>query len=145
MDARGAVLIGLLGTAPIALGQVSTYEKLADIKANGGQLLAIDDLRQLLPGAKVKSLTRTGSSRYWENSTDGKFIASSDGLGSTRRGGQAYGTWHVGDDGTYCVTLEWRRSAEQWCAYLFKVGDKYFGVRSPSDDAADAYVFEFTK
>ncbi|HYA37651.1 MAG TPA: DUF995 domain-containing protein [Candidatus Methylomirabilis sp.] len=123
---------------------------LNDIKAQNGVQLSADELKQLMPNAKVVSYTGAGSTRYWKNEPNGKFIASSD----VRRDptvpvkgkvANTQGTWHLGDNGTYCVTLEWPRRTESWCRYIFKVGEKYYGVKTVDDGTATAFEFEFSK
>ena len=124
---------------------------LNDIKAQNGVQLSADDLKQLMPNAKVVSYYREGgmSTRRWTNEPDGKFVASSDigrDIGLKMRGtATAQGTWHVGDNGTYCVTIDWRQRSENWCRYIFKVGEKYYGVRTVNDGATVAHEFEFSK
>lgn len=123
---------------------------LNDIKAQNGVQLSADELKQLMPNAKVVSYQKEGSIRRWTNEPDGKFVASSDigrdvGKMMTRKSPTASGTWHVGDNGTYCVTLDWRERSENWCRYIFKVGDKYYGVKTLTDGATIAHPFEFSK
>jgi hypothetical protein len=57
----------------------------------------------------------------------------------------AHGTWHIGKNETYCVTLDWPRKTEKWCKYMFKVDGKYYGVKSVDDGSAMADEFEFSK
>jgi Protein of unknown function (DUF995) len=109
--------------------------------------VSAEELKQLIPGAKVVSRTDAGSTRNWENKTDGTFVASSDsaGKGSGRsRPGSGNGTWRVADDGTYCVAIEWNRTPEKWCRHIFKAADKYYGV-AKLEDSAPAHEFEFSK
>jgi hypothetical protein len=120
---------------------------LNDIKTQNGVQLSADELKQLLPNAKVVSYS-AGSTRHWTNEANGKFVASSDVRRDPNRPGKttnAQGTWHAGDNGTYCVTLEWPRRSENWCRYIFKVGGKYYGVKSVADGTTTAYEFEFSK
>jgi hypothetical protein len=119
---------------------------LNDIKAQNGVQLSADELKQLMPNAKVVSYFDK-STRRWTNEAEGKFVASSDARRHISRMAPvtAQGTWHVGDNGTYCVTLEWPQRSENWCRYIFKVGEKYFGVKSVADGAAPALEFEFSK
>ena len=143
-------LLALLAAATTASAQDSPGLKLSDLKAQGAAQLTRDQLQTLLPGAKVTSLTPTGSTRNWENSADGKLFASSDARGSYNRSGlkrsySAPGTWHIGDDASYCVQLEWKSNTEQWCRFIFKSGEKYFGVKSVADLAATAYEFSFAR
>ncbi len=146
MNSSLSVLAGLLLFSPMLFAQTANPDKLADINAQGGQQLSVEELRVLLPEAMVRSYTRTGSTRSWRNDADGTFAATSDGRGF-RSGapGRARGTWHIGDNGTYCATLEWPSITEQWCRYLFKVGDKYFGVRSLADPSVDAHAYDITR
>lgn len=118
---------------------------LNDLKAQNGIQLSVEELQQLMPRAKVTSRTEGGSTRYWTNEPDREFVASSDNGATTHRSSQAHGTWHIGDNGTYCVTLEWRTTSENWCRYLFKVGEKYYGVSSIASGTTKAHEFEFSK
>jgi len=124
---------------------------LSDIKDANGQQLSVDDLRQLMPGAKVTSIWSNGSTRRWTNDTDGKLNATSDNRGNTGSGGRmnvtarGEGTWSVNDNGAYCVNIEWRALTENWCRFIFKVGDKYWGVPSLANNAAMAVEFNFQK
>lgn len=124
---------------------------LNDIKAQNGVQLSADELKQLMPNAKVTSYYWEGgkSTRYWTNEPDGKFVASSDtGRDFSKLGrgrATAQGTWHVADNGTYCVTLDWPQRSENWCRYIFKVGDKYYGVKTVTDGATIAHEFKFSK
>jgi hypothetical protein len=120
---------------------------LNDLKAHGVQL-SVDELRQLMPNAKVVSYSMKGSARRWKNEPSGKFVASSDVRYDPNRtgiSGTGTGTWHVGDNATYCVTLEWKSHTENWCMFIFKVDGKYYGVRSIENGGAKAVEFEFSK
>jgi hypothetical protein len=134
----------LLALCPLASAQVSTY---ADVKAGKGAQLSARELRELMPGAKVVSRTPAGSTRYWQNRPDGTFSATSDGRGVSG-GRNAYasaeGTWQVTDNGRWCVKIPWPRAQDDWCRYMFKLGDKYYAVSTLSD-AAPANEFEFSK
>jgi hypothetical protein len=142
--ARLIVAVASLGFCLLANAQVTT---LADVKANNGIQLSAAELQGLMPGAKVVSRTQAGSTRSWTNKVNGTFSASSDGRG-TAGGRNAYGvgegTWRVADNGRLCVTIQWNRQTEDWCRYIFKVGDKYYGVGRFADDAP-ASEFEFSK
>jgi len=130
--------------AAISYAQVLT---LADIKTKGAVELSGQELQQLMPSAKVVSRTNAGSTRNWENKSDGTFVASSDNAGGQSgrsRPSSGNGTWQVTDDGTYCVSIDWNRTQEKWCRHVFKAGDKYCGVAKLEDSAA-ASEFEFSK
>lgn len=120
---------------------------LNDLKAQNGVMLSSDELSQLLPNARVVSYF-SGSTRIWKNEPDGTFVAYSDVRGGMRKlmtHTSAQGTWHVGKNGTYCVTLDWPKKTEKWCRHIFKANGKYYGVKSLDDGAAIAYEFEFSK
>jgi hypothetical protein len=121
---------------------------LNDLKAQNGVQLSAEELKQLMPNAKVVSHQKEGSTRLWTNEPDGKFVASSDirrDISKLGRSASAPGTWHVGDNGTYCVTIDWPHRSENWCRYIFKVGGKYYGVKTVTDGATVAHEFEFSK
>ncbi len=140
-----SMLVSALLAMPIAAQAESLL--LNDLKSQNGVQLTADELKQLMPNAKVVSHQREGSTRHWTNEPDGKFVASSDVRRdmSKAKNTTAQGTWHVADNGTYCVTIDWRTRPENWCRYIFKVGEKYYGVKNVSDGAAVAHEFEFSK
>jgi len=120
---------------------------LGDLRAQNATQLSKDELTQVLPGAKVYSDFR-GSTRRWKNEANGKFVASSDGRREATKIGKqitGHGTWHIGDNGTYCVMIEWPKRTENWCKYIFKTADKYYGVKSLTDGAAEANAFTFSR
>ena len=120
---------------------------MADIK--DPQKLTGNELRELLTGAKVHNKTGAGSTRRWENNADGKFIASSDAAGAKGAGrGRATtgaGSWHISPIDQYCVNIEWRTTAENWCVFIYKSGNKFYGARRQADPSARAVEFEFGK
>lgn len=147
----GFMFRSMLVSTLLALPMAAQAESLLlnDLKSQNGVQLSADELKQLMPNAKVVSYYVEGgtSTRRWTNEPDGKFVASSDTgrLIVGARGATAQGTWHVADNGTYCVTIDWRTRPENWCRYIFKVGEKYYGVKTVKDGAATAHEFEFSK
>lgn len=142
------LVIAFLGAAPPAPAQESSGLKLRDVLAKGAKRLTPEEVNQLLPGAKVMSLGGRDVVRRWENSADGKFVASGFDPNTTTprmRNFQAQGNWHIGDNGKYCVTLDWPKRTEQWCRVIFKLDDKYYGVKQADDEDAEAMVFEFRR
>jgi hypothetical protein len=118
---------------------------LKEVTAANGTPLTVDELKQLLPGARVTSRNPSGSTHYWQNNPDGKFVASTDARGKGGRGAQVPGSWRIGDDGTYCLKIDWPREPDNSCRYLFKVGNKYFGIGSQQDVNALIHEFEFVQ
>jgi hypothetical protein len=151
---REAILgVAALCCAASLMAQSLANLKFADVKALGAVQVSKQELDALLPGAKVENLTPAGSTRYWKNEMSGKFVASTNLVGSRRGtwgagGGKnttAQGTWHIGAEGTYCVNLEWEHRTEQWCRYLFTHGDKYYGVKSLENPAGEVQEFSFSR
>ena len=140
---RAMVVIVSLGISSAVAAQPVT---LADVKAKNAVQLSADELKQLMPGAKVVSRTNAGSTRSWENNANGTFVASSDSKGGTGRArpSSGNGTWRVDDKGTYCVTIQWNITPEEWCRYIFKAGDKYYGF-GRLEDTAQSTEFEFSR
>jgi hypothetical protein len=68
---RLIVAIVSSGFCSLAGAQVTT---LADVKAKNGVQLSAEELKQLMPGAKVVSRTQAGSTRRWENDPDGTLL-----------------------------------------------------------------------
>lgn len=93
-----------------------------------------DELLAFIPGTEVSHVNRFGSQRRWTNGEDGKFVASTDNkkygsaLGSYNV--SAPGTWRINDEGRYCVTIEWKREAENWCSHIVKGPDGQFYLGS---------------
>ncbi|MCB1943472.1 MAG: hypothetical protein KDI53_15765 [Candidatus Accumulibacter sp.] len=137
----------LVGASSQVLGQPSSALRLSDLHAQGATQLSKDELQVLLPGAKVESRTVQGSTRFWENSADGSLLASTDNRGdlSSRRHATARGSWQLADNGSYCVLLEWKSKTEQWCRFIFKSGDRYFAVKSTSDQSSVAHELAFSR
>lgn len=139
-------LIAAASLAPLSAAWADPMH-LSDIKSANGQQLSVDELRSLMPGAHVTNIINNGSTRKWINEPDGSLNATSDNKGNIGSGGRsvqvahATGTWSVNDNGSFCVNLEWRAVTENWCRFMFKVGDKYFGVTSLANGAAIATEF----
>ena len=137
--------VAILGANALALAQESSQSKLRDILGKGARQLSADEVQQLLPEAKVMSVGARGVTRRWKNNADGKFVASGyDPTTTTPRmqNFQGQGSWHIGDNGKYCVMLEWPRTTEQWCRILFKLDDKYYAVKSADDENAVVHELE---
>jgi len=121
---------------------------LADVKAKNAVQLSADDLKQLMPGAKVVNQTIGGGTNRWENSPSGDVAASTDGRGGGGKPtpGSGSGTWKIDDKGMYCVNIRWswRGRIEDWCRYVFKAGDKYYAFDA-LDDTARSGEWEFSK
>lgn len=142
---RLVTVVVLLGFCALANAQVLT---LAEVKAKNGVQLSAADLKQLMPDAKVVTRTVAGSTRRWNNG-NGTFVASSDGMGLCQGsfcGGTGQGTWRIDEaQGTYCVTIQWARIHEDWCRYIWKVGDTFYGFDKLDNDSEKSGATEFSK
>ena len=126
---------GLLALSTPALAQAPDF---SELKSQNPVQLSGDELKQLLPGAKVISRTNAGSTRSWENKPDGTLTGSSDGRGSSgglNRVSAGQGTWLVDAKGRWCVKISWPRNPDDWCRYMFKAGGKYYGYGQLLDKA----------
>ena len=97
-----------------------------------------DELLTFLPNKHVKHVHKNGSLRRWVNEPNGEFIASSDnkqfGNVTGTRTGNAAGTWLVDNDGRYCVTINWKRVDEKWCASVLKGADGSYYLNQADDE-----------
>lgn len=117
--------------------------RLRDLTAQKAVKLAAPEVKALASGASVQTVGGDGTLRTWKNSADGKLLASTAPGPGKPRGGQGKGTWHVADNGTYCVQIEWERRTENWCRFIYRLGDKHYGVKSDVDGAAGALEMKF--
>lgn len=115
---RLLVVLVSLGICPIAAAQAVTV---GDITAKGGVQLSADDLKKLMPDAKVVNSLATGSTRRWTNNAGGTFVASTDGRslsGGRNLAASGQGSWHVADNGTYCVNIK-RGIADRGLVFVY--------------------------
>jgi hypothetical protein len=120
---------------------------LKDIKAQSGIRLSKDELKQLMPNARI--VNHSGqSTRHWTNEENGTFTAYGD-AGNRMRPMQAQvsgrGEWKINEKGQYCVEIVWSKIHEKWCNFIFRVGEKYYGVRSMKNENASAAEYEIQK
>ncbi len=127
--------------APQARTPGPTGFTLRDVSAMGGRQLGVDELKPLLVGVEVKTTSNQGRIHTWVNNSDGNLVATY--LGSDRPI-TAAGRWRVADNGSFCVDIDWNEPTK-WCRFVFRAGDRFFGVGSPSDEKAIAYEFGFKK
>lgn len=91
---RGTLAV-LFAFSSLAGAQALT---LAEVKAKNAAQLSADELKQLMPGAKVVNRNNAAATRDWENKADGTLAASSDGRGhvgghATPVSGTVPGAW----------------------------------------------------
>ena len=141
---RLTIIAVSIGICALADAQTLTV---GEIKTKGAVQLSSEDLKQLLPGAKVMSKLPDGTTRRWENKPNGTLVASSDAAGMG--GGRAYrvqgsGTWKIDDNGRFCVAIQWNTKSEDVCRFILKADGKYYGAFK-LDASTAASEFEFSK
>lgn len=117
----------------LAIAQAHAQQTLGEVIDKGGQKLSKDELASLLPGTKHTSKTDLLGTRTWTHNADGKLSAISVGGPFNQRPVRGEGTWNVIDPGRYCFTIEWPRSTEKRCMFVYRLGDAYFGVGNDAD------------
>ncbi len=143
-----ALLAGGIGAA-CAQAQSLTMR---DLEGKNLRTLSLDEVKQLLPGAKMSRISQRGNRHFWTNDSDGKFVASSDNMGGggTVIGGgrpsTAPGKWHISEDGRYCVLIEWKGvPTEEWCRFVLDTSDGYYMTRSTTVGTERVEKFEIKK
>lgn len=101
---------------------------------DGGQRVKGDELKALVTGAKVLHVSRYGSTRRWVNEADGTLVASTDnknyGGATGMKGGTHPGKWSINAEDKYCLQIDWKREAEDWCASIVKGPDGAYYLNS---------------
>lgn len=138
--------------APLSFALVSTLASgqevtvLNQLDSQGRVTLTKEELGQLLPNAGMSRVTERGNKQHWKNDADGTFIVRSDNAGMLVKGSDAYGKWHISDDGRYCVLIEWKRvNTEEWCRYIVKAGGAYYATKSDKHGTEKVYKLEISK
>jgi hypothetical protein len=128
------------------LANAQTPAVLRDLDAQGRVTLTREELNQLLPNAKMSRLSPQGQMQIWKNDPSGSFIVSSENRTTGGRNTTAPGTWHISDDGRYCVLIEWKTyGAEEWCRYVVKAGSDYYTTKSDKTLTERVYRLEISK
>src|SRR5512134_2831963 len=133
-----ALLLGLACGAWAQDEVAGSGVRLRDLTAQSAVKLAAPEVQALASGASVQTVSGQGHLRTWKNSADGKLLASVAAGPGRPRGGSGKGIWQVAENGTYCVQIEWESRSEQWCRFIYRLGDKHYGVKSDADGAAPA-------
>jgi hypothetical protein len=138
-----ALALVVLTTSASAMAQ----EVLRDLESKDPHTLSVDEVKSFMPGARVSRLGQTGNTVFWTNESDGSLIATSDNrsYGSVRSS-QSHGKWNITDDGRYCVFIDYQRvQPEQWCRFIIKTSDGFYGASSTSNGAQKVYKLDITK
>ena len=141
----GLLAVGALTWAVQARSQQA--EVLRDLESKDPHPLTIDEVKALMPGAKVSRVGRSGTTVYWVDEEGGSMIVNSDNKGyGNVRPSTARGKWNITDDGRYCVLIEFNRAEpEQWCRFLIKTSEGYYGTTSTAVGTAKVYKIEISK
>ncbi|CAN5687945.1 hypothetical protein BH09PSE5_BH09PSE5_11680 [soil metagenome] len=144
MKTKICALISLVVGGFTAAAHAQQVENLRDLQGLNPVKLSADEVKALVPDSKVTRVTPAGNTTWWTNEAAGSFFATSDNRSyGNARATTAPGKWNLTDDGRYCVVIEWKGVAtEQWCRYLFKTADAYYG--STSDGVGTTKVYKMT-
>ena len=142
----GSISICLLAPGAHAQDAALTVR---DLDAQNPKKLTLEDLRQLLPDAKMSRQTAAGWQHSWTNEPGGSFTVSASNLnpGAARSGGSnAQGKWHISDDGRYCILFEWKKyPTEEWCRYILQTSDGYYATKSDQTKTEKVYKLGIRK
>jgi hypothetical protein len=123
-----------------------------DLAPLSPRTLTPEELRQLIPGAKMSRVSQRGNTNRWTNEPDGSFVISTDNRNTSgvsvmaQRSNTAPGKWHISDDGRYCVLIEWKSvDTEEWCRYLIQTTDGYYAAKSDKTSTEKVYKLEINK
>ena len=113
----------------LLLPAVASFAAVAD---EAGTRLSGDELKNLVTGATVKEVGKSGNPHRWKNEPDGSLMASSTRTGRLmgQQSSPSPGTWSINDEGKYCVQIDWRREEEKWCAYIVRAADGGYYLNS---------------
>jgi len=82
-----------------------------------------------------------GLNTEWTNFSDGRVVGQIHST-SDNRGWYGSGTWHISDDGKYCVDITWQNYPDaHWCRSVYKVGNRLY---IPERDSSDAIPVEYS-
>jgi hypothetical protein len=139
MSSRQIAVVAALFFSGVAVSAFAEPNVMRDLAPLHPKQLSKEQLEHLLPGAKMSRKVYTGSTNYWTNEPDGKFVVSTDNRGRIGTGAivshaTAPGTWHISSNGRYCVTIEWKNiPTEKWCRHVFETSEGYYASKSDRD------------
>jgi hypothetical protein len=152
---RWTAMLGVLALSVAVQAQVRPPEPemtLRDLEGKSPRRLSADELKQLIPGARMSRIAASGSMHQWSNDSGGSFVISSDNMGTGTpvrtqgRPSQQNGKWHLSDDGRYCVLIEWKAvPTEEWCRVILQAGDQYYSAKSDSVGTERVHRIEIKK
>ncbi|MEO8187302.1 MAG: hypothetical protein ABI580_08070 [Burkholderiaceae bacterium] len=116
-----AVLCLFAATATVA-GEVP--KTVQELNQSGGSQLSALETRKLLAGAFVLTTPQSNRTITYEHAADGELwvVVRGQFIPDYRKRGD----WRVKDEGAYCVKVLWPMGPEDWCQYVFKLGDQYY-------------------
>ena len=150
----GAALVGAAIMAAPAHAQTAEAPAagespvLRDLDGKNPHVLTPEEIKSFMPGARVARTSARGNTVYWTNDEGGKLFATSDNksYGSNTRATTTPGTWNITDDGRYCVLINYRAvAAEQWCRFIIKTDDGYYGTTSANVGTSRIFKLDITK
>lgn len=121
-----------------------------DLDGKNPKKLALEELNQLLPGAKMSRLTKSGWQHNWTNEAGGAFIVSAanrnPGAMRSTASSASSGKWHISNDGRYCILIEWKAyPTEEWCRYVIQTSEGYYLAKSDAVKTEAVYKIDIKK
>ena len=122
---------------------------LADLQAMGKPVvLTLDELKTLIPDARMSRVVQSGNRHTWRNLPDGTLFLVNDNAftSSSRRASTNQGKWSISPDGRYCLYVEFgQRDPEKWCRVVLQVGNDFYVASSGDDPAARVFKMGIAK
>lgn len=126
----------VLGTSTAA-GAVDLLT-FAEAKSSGARKLSRQELVALLAGATAVNETAFFA-RTFQHRPDGSLVAGTVAPDPELR--DLRGAWRIADDGRYCITVDWRFVKENWCRWVYRVGDAYYVFEDERDETVSRSRF----
>jgi hypothetical protein len=101
------------------------------LRAAAATPIGDEEMKALLPGARVVYTSRRGVTSTWWNTAGGTLTATQDR--TTLSVVMGHGRWWQREDATFCFEIQWQagpssRWSERNCDQLWRVGDDIFGA-----------------
>ncbi|MCW3478881.1 hypothetical protein OL229_04770 [Neisseriaceae bacterium JH1-16] len=142
LTTKGAQQLLIAGLAIFASLSYADPLTVGTLVSQGARPLSKEALLDQMPGETLYTGT-VNFNEEWTNFADGKVVGQLHDT-SENIGYYGTGTWHISDDGKYCVDIRWQVYPDShWCKAVYKMGSrsKYY---MPEQDTPDAIPAKFT-
>jgi hypothetical protein len=114
---------------------------LATLTNQGAQALGKDALQTQIAGRTLYTHTLSGNTE-WTNFSSGRVTGQIHESLNDNMGWYGLGTWHISDDGKYCVDIAWQKYPDaHWCRAVYQVGSRLY---IPEQESGDTVLMSFT-